>query len=376
MGIYGLKSTIIGPDKIIFGTNSIEELGKISKIIGKHVCLIYGGKSIFESGNYDRIINTLKKSDLKISELGGVTHDPDEISIHNMLIRVKDISPDLIIGVGGGSTIDVAKSVSIIATNGGEVADYWSGKEFTKASIPYIAVPTTSGTGSEVTKNAVITNKDNTFKKSIRSELMIPNIALVDPSLTLSMPSDVTASTGLDALIQNLEAYTSKNSGPITDTLARKGVELAGKYLVKAFKNPDDLDAREAMSLTSLYGGINLLNAGLGLAHGLSHPIGIKFNIPHGKACAIVMAKVIELNYQARKEKYDEIGMLLAGIPNAVEAFNRLTATMGISTKLSDYGITKNDIPEIVERSKGGSRGYNPIPHDDAMVTKMLEELL
>ena len=376
MGIYGLRSIIIGPDKIVYGTNSINELGNIAKGFGKHACLIYGGKSIFKSGNYDRIMNILKKSELKISELGGVSHDPDETTVHDMVAKVKKIYPDFIIGVGGGSTIDVAKSVSIIATNGGEVADYWAGKEFTKPSIPYIAVSTTSGTGSEVTKNAVITNKDKTFKKSIRSELMIPNVALVDPSLALSLPPDVTASTGMDALIQNLEAYTSKNAGPITDTLARKGIELAGKYLIEAFKNPDNLEAREAMSLTSLYGGITLLNAGLGLAHGLSHPIGIKFNIPHGKACAIVMAKVIEYNYSARKERYDEVGLLLSGIPDAVKAVKKLTDELGILTSLSDYGITKNDIPYIVENSKGGSRNYNPIPHDDKTVAKMLEELL
>ena len=376
MGIFGLRSVIIGPEKIIYGTNTIKELETVAKKFGNHVCLIYGGKSIFKSGNYDRIINILNKSGLQISELGGVSHDPDEITVHNMVEKVKKINPDLIIGVGGGSTIDVAKSVSIIATNGGEVADYWAGKEFSKPSIPYIAVPTTSGTGSEVTKNAVITNKERTFKKSIRSELMIPNVALVDPSLTLSVPPEVTASTGLDALIQNLEAYTSKNAGPITDTLARKGIELAGKYLLRAYKNPEDLEAREAMSLTSLYGGITLLNAGLGLAHGLSHPIGIKFNIPHGKACAIVMAKVIEYNYTARKEKYDEVGLLLANIPDAVKAFKKLTEDLGISTKLSDYGIKKDDIPYIVENSKGGSRNFNPIPHDDATVAKMLEELL
>jgi alcohol dehydrogenase class IV len=205
---------------------------------------------------------------------------------------------------------------------------------------------------------------------------MVPRLALVDPTLTLSLPPDVTADTGLDALIQNLEAYTSKNSGPITDLFARKGIELAGMYLFEAFKNPDNLEAREAMSLVSLYGGITLVNAGLGLAHGLSHPLGIKFGIPHGKACAIVMAKVIEYNYPSRKEKYDEIGMLLGGIKDATRAFNALLQKLGISTKLSDYGVKKEDIPFIVEYSKGGSRNYNPVDHPDEAVARMLEELL
>lgn len=376
MGIYGIRSTLKTPGQIIFGSNTVDELGDIAKSLGNRVCLVYGGKSIFKSGTYDRVISVLKKQSLTVEEVGGVTHDPDEILVKEMVKKVADKNPDVIIGVGGGSTLDVAKAVAILLTNGGEVADYWGGKKFEKPSIPYIAVPTTSGTGSEATNNAVISSRDKKFKKSIRSPYMLPKVALVDPTLTLSMPPDVTASTGLDALIQNLEAYTSKNAGPITDTLALKGIELAGKFLIRAYENPEDLDAREAMSLVSLFGGITLVNAGLGLAHGLSHPLGIKFGIPHGKACAIVMAKVIEYNYPARKEKYDEVGKLLAGIPDAVEAFKRLTDKLNISTKLSDYGVKEEDIPYIIEYSKGGSRNYNPIPHDDKTVARMLKELL
>jgi alcohol dehydrogenase class IV len=287
-----------------------------------------------------------------------------------------DAQPDFIIGVGGGSVIDTAKAASIIATNGGDVKDYWKGKEFTNPSIPFIAVPTTSGTGSEVTKNSVITGKGQLFKKSIRSNYMIPNLALVDPSLTLGTPPHITASTGLDALIQNLEAYTSKNAGPLTDTFAHKGIELAGKYLLTAFHKPENLEAREALSLSSLYGGITLLNAGLGLAHGLSHPLGIRFGIPHGKACAIVMAKVMEYNYPVRKDKYDEVGNLLLGIQDGVKAMQKLMSELGISTRLSDYGVKKMDFPAIVADSKGGSRNFNPVPHDDETVTRILEELL
>jgi len=376
MSKYGLKSMLKLPEQIVFGTNTIEELVDYSINFGKKVAFLYGGKSLKKSGNYDRIIKALNKNSIYVEKIGGITHDPDELLVKDYVNRVKDCNPDVIIGVGGGSVIDTAKAVSIIIPNGGEVRDYWEGKAFTKPSIPYIAVPTTSGTGSEVTKNAVITNVEKTSKKSIRSNYMIPNIALIDPSLTLGSPDSVTANTGLDALIQNLEGYTSKNSGPITDTFAMKGVELSSKHLLRAIEDPMDIEAREALSLSSLYGGITLANAGLGLAHGLSHPIGIKFGIPHGRACAIVMAKVIEYNYPKRKEKYDEVGMLLGGIPDAVEAFTRLMKKLGISTKLSDYGVKINDLPDIAARSKGGSRGYNPIDHSDETVIKMLKEIL
>lgn len=376
MSIFGIRSTLKIPETILFGTNMIDELAEHIKKYGKRIALIYGGKSYYSSGNRERIISILEKDNIQIHEIGGIAHDPDELLVRDVVDKVKTIMPDVIVGIGGGSVIDTAKAASIIVTNGGEVKDYWQGKAFTKPSIPYIAVPTTSGTGAEVTKNAVISNSEKSFKKSIRSEYMIPNISLIDPSLTLSIPSEVTVDTGLDALIQNLEAYTSKNAGPITDTLAKKGIELAGKYLIRAFEYMDDLEAREAMSLVSLYGGINLLNAGLGLAHGLSHPIGIRYGIPHGRACAIVMPTVMKYNYPARKDKYDEVGILISGVRDGVEAFIKLLDKLEISTKLSDYGIKDKDIPLIVLESKGGSRNYNPIDHSDETVVRMLEEML
>jgi alcohol dehydrogenase class IV len=376
MSVWGLKSILRTPETVIYGSNTVEELGAHTLKFGKRAVLIYGGSSLHKSGNYQRVLRSLKAKNIDIHEINGISHDPDEQLVKEVSERVKEISPDVVVGVGGGSVIDVAKAAAIIATNGGEVKDYWGGREFLKPSIPCIAVPTTSGTGSEVTNNAVITSADKVFKKSIRSQFMVPKLALVDPTLTLSLPPAITADTGLDALIQNLEAYTSKNSGPITDLFARRGIELAGIYLLKAFNNPDDLEAREAMSLVSLYGGITLVNAGLGLAHGLSHPLGIRFGIPHGKACAIVMSKVIEYNYPSRREKYEEIGMLLGGVKDAVRAFNELLNKLGISTKISDYGVKKEDIPFIVEHSRGGSRNYNPVDHTDETVAKMLEELL
>jgi len=376
MSEYGLRSEIRVPNLILFGSNIIEELGDLSKKFGNRGVLIYGGSSLKNSGNHDRINRILKKNALSIEEISGISHDPDNELVESITKEIQNLNPDFIIGAGGGSVIDVAKAASIIATNGGTVGDYWKGKSFTKPSIPFIAIATTSGTGSEVTKNAVITGKGAYFKKSIRSDFMIPNIALVDPTLTLSVPPDITAETGLDALIQNLEAYTSKNAGPITDTLAKKGIELSGRYLLRAVQRSDDLEAREGLSLSSLYGGITLLNAGLGLAHALSHPLGIRFGIPHGKACALTMAKVIQYNYSARNEKYEEIGMLLGGIKDPSVAFTQLTDSLGISTKLSSYGVKEDDIPLIVEESKGGSRRYNPIDHDDATVAKLLRELL
>jgi alcohol dehydrogenase class IV len=376
MGVYGLRSEMCIPELVIYGTNTVKELGTRCKKYGKKTVLIYGGHSFMKSGNYERVKGALEREGLDVEEIGGVGHDPDEIIVKTTVEKIRENSPDTIVGAGGGSVLDVAKAASIIAPNGGEVRDYWAGKTFTLPSIPYIAVPTTSGTGAEVTKNAVITSADGNSKKSIRSDYMIPNAALVDPSLTLSVPPAATIDTGLDALIQNLEAYTSKNSGPLTDTLARKGIELSGKYLLRAVENPVDLEAREALALSSLYGGITLANAGLGLAHGLSHPIGIRFGLPHGRACAVTMPLVMELNYPARRDRYDEIGALLGGSRDGAVAFRLLLEKLGVSTRLRDYGIKKEDIPVIVKDSKGGSRNFNPIDHSDETVAKMLEEML
>jgi alcohol dehydrogenase class IV len=376
MGVYGLRSELTIPELVIYGTNTVEELGTRCRKYGRKTALIYGGRSFKESGNHRRVEHALEREGLDVAEIGGVGHDPDEALVKTVVEKVLEVRPDVIVGAGGGSVIDVAKAASIIAPNGGEVKDYWAGRKFTEPSIPYIAVPTTSGTGAEVTKNAVITNADRTSKKSIRSDYMIPNTALVDPSLTLSVPPETTIDTGLDALIQNLEAYTSKNSGPLTDTLARKGIELSGKYLLRAVENPSDLEAREGLALSSLYGGITLANAGLGLSHGLSHPVGIRFGLPHGRACAVSMPRVMELNYPARREKYDEIGSLLGGSRDGAVAFRMLLQKLGVSTRLRDYGIKKEDIPVIVKESKGGSRSFNPVDHDDETVAQMLEEML
>ncbi|MBN2322921.1 MAG: iron-containing alcohol dehydrogenase [Spirochaetes bacterium] len=375
MGEYGLKSTLILPKQILFGTGVRADLAKLAKRFGNKVLLVYGGRSFAESGMKSEVSGLFGQAGMEVYEMGGTGHDPDEDTINRAVVTVLDIKPDCIVGIGGGSVIDTAKAASIIVTNGGAVKDYWGGRKFVNPSIPYIAVPTTAGTGAEVTKNAVITSADKSYKKSIRSELMIPDIALVDPSLTLTVPPPVTADTGLDALVQNIEAYTSKNSGPITDTLARKGIELAGRYLVRGFEDPADLEAREALSLASLYGGITLLNAGLGLAHGLSHPIGIRFGVPHGRACAAVMPKVMEYNYPAQKRKYDEIGMLL-GAKNSIDGFIGLIEKLDIPRRLRLLGITEADLKTIVTESRGGSRNYNPIPHTDETVEKMLREML
>ncbi|MFW6137683.1 MAG: iron-containing alcohol dehydrogenase [Spirochaetota bacterium] len=376
MGVDGGKSVLRVPELIVYGTNTVNELKKHAGKHGKKVVLVYGTGSLKKSGNYDRIMDILGPDEFEITEISGITHDPDEELIKEVTEKVKQVKPDVIIGAGGGSVLDAAKASSMLATNGGEVKDYWGGKKFSRPSIPCVAVPTTSGTGSEATNNAVISSRDHTFKKSIRSSYMMPNIALVDPSLTLGSPPGVTINTGLDALIQNLEGFTSRNSGPITDTLALKGIELSGKYLRRAAEDPQDLEAREALSLTSLYGGITLLNAGLGLAHGLSHPIGINFGVPHGRACALVMPKVMEYNYTARAEKYKQAGRLLSGTNDGVKAFQVFLESLGIKPELSRYGVKKEHIPALVEGSKGGSRNYNPIPHSDETVSRMLEELL
>jgi alcohol dehydrogenase class IV len=364
------------PKLIVFGSDTIEELGTYALRYGRRATIIRGGASLEKSGNLEKILSIMKHEGIDIQEISGVLHDPDESQVMEFVDRAGEFKPDLIVGVGGGSVVDTAKAVSIILTNGGQVADYWKGKNFSKPSLPYIAVPTTAGTGTEITKNAVITSRDHAFKKSIRSEFMIPNIALVDPLLTLSMPPDVTAHTGLDALVQNLEAYTSKNAGPITDTLAQRGIELAGRYLLKACEDGEDVEAREGLALASLYGGITLANAGLGLSHGLSHPLGIRCGLAHGLACAITMPAVIQLNYPARKEKYDEVARLLGFPGNGADAFEALLDRLHISTKLGSYGVTAEDIPALVEGSKGGSRGYNPIDHSDETVKDMLKNIL
>jgi alcohol dehydrogenase class IV len=284
-----------------------------------------------------------------------------------------------VIGFGGGSALDGAKAIAALTANDGDPLDYLEvigkGKPLRRVPLAVIAIPTTAGTGSEVTANAVLASKEHAIKVSLRSPLMLPRVALIDPELTCSLPAEVTASTGMDALTQCIEPFVSNRANPVTDAVAREGMLRGGRSLRQAYAQPDDADARRDMALAALFGGMALANAKLGAVHGFAAPIGGMFDAPHGAVCAALLPPVMEANLRALRERapdsdalarYAEVARLLTGdaaaTPEDGAAWARqLLADLTIAP-LSAYGVTEESVTAIVEKAAvASSMQGNPI---------------
>jgi alcohol dehydrogenase class IV len=306
--------------------------------------------------------------------------------------RARAAGCDCVIGIGGGSVLDTGKAIAALMTNPGELLDYLEvighGRALTHAPAPYIAIPTTAGTGSEVTRNAVLASPEHQVKVSLRSPLMLPRLAVVDPELTYSVPPAITASTGLDALTQVLEPYVCNQPNPMIDALCRDGLGRAARSLRRAYENGNDAEAREDMALVSLFGGLALANAKLGAVHGFAAPLGGMFSAPHGVTCARLLPYVMEANVRALRTRmpdspalarYDEIAQILTGKATARAAdgvlwTQNLCQALNVPP-LSEFGLAEEDLPGVVEKArKASSMQGNPIKLTDEELTDILRK--
>ncbi len=375
--------------RIQFGSGSLNRAGTAAGGLGKRFLIVCGGASIERSGALNRLKEQLTSCGLQFVCFQGVSGEPEPDMVEKAVELALSFGCDAVIAIGGGSVIDTGKAAAALMTNGGALVDYLEGvgkgEILTKNPVPSMAIPTTSGTGSEVTKNAVISSKAQKFKKSIRHEKMIPAVALIDPELTLSLPPSQTAHSGMDAMTQLIEAYVTQKANPMTDALSLYGIRLAAKSMKRAFDNGQDLSAREGMSLAALLSGICLANAGLGAAHGMAAALGCYYGIPHGLACSILLPDTMEMNVPAAVERFAHIGGALTGKVSGDDledsqagiAFIReLNTHMGIPANLKAYSISSLDIPGLVQASKGNSMKGNPLPLTDDHITKFLNKLL
>ncbi len=301
---------------------------------------------------------------------------------------------ETVIGFGGGSALDAGKAIAALRSNPGDPLDYLEvvgrGKAMVQPPVPYIAIPTTAGTGTEVTRNAVLASTEHKVKVSLRSPMMLPRLAVVDPELTHDLPPALTATTGLDALTQLVEPYVSIRAHPITDAVCRDGMRRAARSLRRACEERDAPAAREDMSLASLFGGLALANAGLGAVHGFAGPIGGMFPAPHGAVCATLLPHVMDVNLQAMRQRlpqaealgrYDEIARILTDDPGATAAdavrwVEELCQALQIPP-LGSYGLTTEQIPLLIERaSVASSMRGNPIPLTPGELQEILTRAL
>jgi alcohol dehydrogenase class IV len=375
---------------IIFGAGRLRESGPTLKNGGKRP-LVVTGKNVQRA---EPLLKLLRENNIEHSTFS-VSSEPKIQTVRDGIALAKTENCDWVVGIGGGSVIDAGKAIAAMMTNEGDVLDYveiiGKGKTLTKPSARFLAIPTTAGTGSEVTRNAVLASPEHKLKVSLRSAYMLPSIALVDPELTYDLPRNVTASTGLDALTQLIEPYVCLRANPITDAICLEGIRRVARSFRKAFAAGNDAAARADMSVASLFGGMALANAGLGAVHGFAGPIGGMFSAPHGEICAALLADVMEVNMRALREReegekvaiarYYTIGRMLTGNTQAVagagvEWIRQLVSDLGIP-RLSSHGIKSEDIPEIVKNAKNASSmKANPIVLTDEELTEILQRAL
>jgi alcohol dehydrogenase class IV len=360
------------PKKCIFGIGTFAQLGKEAKEFGRRAVLVTGRGSTKRAGIVDRAIELLSSEGIEPILFDGVEGEPSTDVVDMACDLIRERGCDLVIGVGGGSPIDVAKAAAAVAAHDGRTSDFLLGrKAIVKEGYPFIAVPTTAGTGAEVTRNSVLIEKGMRVKRSLRDPRMMAKVAIVDPELTVSMPPSVTASSGMDALTHAIEAYVSKASNPISDALAIRAIPLISSYLPRAYEDGSDLHAREMVMLGSFMTGLAFANASLGAVHGLAHPIGAQFGVPHGIACAILLPHVMRYNIPAVPGKYADIARAmgvdediddLSLAHKAVDKVFELLDLLGIHRSFSAYGIEEEDIPGIIRDATGTSMESNPRP--------------
>jgi alcohol dehydrogenase class IV len=381
----GFEFTTAG--RIIFGNGSLAKIGEIAPGFGSRTLIVTGSGSV----SLDPVTSLLKKANISWSVFR-VGHEPAIPTIQSGMTFAQTERVDFLIGFGGGSAIDSAKAIAAMLTNSGALMDYLEvigkGQKIPNRAAPMIAIPTTAGTGTEVTRNAVISSPSHHVKVSMRSPLMIPTVAVVDPELTYSLPPAVTASTGMDALTQVIEAYLSAKANPLTDAIAEEGIKRGARSLLAAYMDGLNVAAREDMALTSLFGGLCLANAGLGAVHGFAGPIGGMFNAPHGTICASLLPYVMKYNVkvlqtisgqEAMLKRFKQVAEWLTGDPDSsvgdgITWIENLAHALKIPG-LHEIGIKKNDFPQIIEKSRvSSSMQKNPVKLDEETLEAILTE--
>jgi alcohol dehydrogenase class IV len=367
--------------RILFGAGTLREAAPAALAMGRRVLVLTGGPEDVAAS----LLAALPGAATMV-----VAGEPTLDLVRRGAALARAERCEVVVAIGGGSTMDAGKAVAALLANGGDPLDYLEvigrGQRLASPAAPVIAIPTTAGTGAEVTRNAVLASPEHRVKASLRSAGMLPRLALVDPELTLALPRAVTASTGLDALTQLIEPYVSARANAMTDLFCVEGIRRAAVALPRVAEEPGDLAARSDMAWASLLGGLALANAGLGAVHGFAAPLGGMFPAPHGAACAAVLPYAMEVNVRALRERapesralarYDEIARLLTGLPHAV-AGDGVRWVAGLCRRLeipplASWGVREWHFDDLVEKAaQASSMKGNPI----ALTAAELREIL
>ena len=363
------------PEKVVFGINSLEKLGSL--VPEKVRTLIVSGRSAKTNGVVDRITQLLAPRDVEL--FCNVEPEPTIRQVDEVRELFRKFNAQAVVAVGGGSALDVGKVVAAAGNSTVTTAEFF----FNRQSMPergvfMAALPTTAGTGAEVTPNGVFTDNESNIKQSIRGGSILPALALVDPVLCRNCPADVTAASGLDALTQGIESFISKNANNATRAWAMQGVRLIVNSIEQAVADGNDLAARSDMSEGTMLGAMAFAVSGLGAVHGLAHPVGAVTHKPHGTVCGMLLPQVLKWNYPACSQELDELA-LYCGFSAGFELISHIEFLLdkfNIPRKLSGIGLQEKFLPWVVENSRSGSMRANPRDFSDEELTALLLEML
>mgnify|MGYP001052720205 CR=1 FL=1 len=372
------------PTEIVFGRGALESLGKVAARFGRQALVVCGAGFARRSGLLQRTLEQLQGAGVAATAYEAVRGEANLSTVDDGIALARRIEADVVIGLGGGSAIDTAKAIAGTTPLPGSIWEYHGGRAIEAAGLPFIAVPTTAGTGAEVTKNAVLIDPRNNIKYSIRDDRWFARVAVVDPETTISLSPEVTAHTGSDALCQAIESYTSIGANAITDALALRAIELIGAHLARAHAHPEDLGAREAMMYGSLMAGMAMASARLGGVHGMAHPLGSHYGIPHGEICGLLLPYTMAYNLEYTTPKYAQVARALGlethdlsearAAQAAVDGVRDLLRSVGVPEHLRDYGVPVEDFDQIIAESlPSGSLQHNPRPLAAEDVRRILE---
>lgn len=367
-------SVFLAPRKTLLGKDAVAQLGKEAKALNAKKALVVTDSGVVKAGLVEIILEALTKASISAKVFDKVEPEPPVRVVEACIAAIKADDYDLIVGLGGGSALDVAKGAAAIAPHGGKVLDYVGMDTIAGPGLPKILIPTTAGTGSEATRVFVMTDEADNTKKVVFSDFLMSDVAILDPMLTLSMPPAVTADTGLDALVHAIESYVSVNTTPFAEIFALEAMSLIAHNLPVAFAKGAHLQARYNMLLAANLAGSAFTSGGLGAVHGLSYVLGTQYHMPHGRSNAIMLPHIMAFNRTANREKFAKIALAMGeatdGISlheaseKSVAAVKNLLTSVGISFRLSDYGIKREDLPLLVEGGLKQSRLFVPNPRD------------
>ncbi len=360
------------PHLILAGFGASDRLGQEATNAGARKALMVTDQGVVNSGIEKKLKDQLEKCEVKVGIFDQVMSDPDISNAEACIEAAKKDRYDLIIGVGGGSSMDIASIASVMVTNTGTVYDYFGINLVKNPGIPTILIPTTAGTGAEVTPNAILTDTKEKLKKAVVSPYILPRLAIIDPLLHLSMPPSVTSSSGIDALTHAIESYTSNNATILTDLFAKESMIMIGRSLRTAVANGNDLEARYNMAIGSLYSGISLANAGVTAVHALAYPLGGQFNVAHGIANGLLLPYVMEFNVLGNIPKFAQVAQFLGEkvehlspldqAYQSAKAVKAIYRDLKIPQSLTDLKVPKEAIPAMAKAAVNVTRlmGNNP----------------